>query len=554
MCTQTHPHIVARAKPTVENGQNRLDEWQAALPTDMPSLRTTCHLHPLDLPSQVHLYAQGHCVGVEDSPETPCVRANRLRLRDMLATHLDIQWGKHVVRIEDPKDAEARPTVYFADGTSATGDVVVGADGTNSKVREHLLTLQSNEDVLVPTPVSAIWGRRTLRGAAMKKQLELGHSLWALFEPSGLVLLGALQDILPGGRSGVWVWAVYERDAKAGTVDHWLRSATLEERYTHALRVTEGVDPKFRQILLNDEGMDGDSVAGVLEHGPVFYDALIDEVPGVHRVIMIGDAVHPMTPCKFSLSLTIFPPLFFPSLFSFSFFFFFSLSLYRSRCLTLVSLSPSLFLSLFLCFSFSLSFSLSLFPSLSTLLSLVRCPDTDSGRGCPRKNGGLDQTHLSMSDSSCSDSSPRRGRHPRHPGRPRTQPTASRTRRRRWAEADGGPRHVPAKDSGAGGRAYPADARGAREDEVGGTTDGLGPRGPSDAVAGAAYHVGVAVWTHCPHAQGGNFLRAGHFLSSEERCVCSRRRATGDGHHEPKEGMNRTPCPGLGDELRRNES
>jgi len=97
-------------------------------------LRSSCHLLPLDLPSQVVLHPPGGGppVGVEDTPETPCIRANRLRLREVLLTGLAVHWGKNATRIEE--DAEAgHATVWFEDGSSALGDLVVGADGTWSK-------------------------------------------------------------------------------------------------------------------------------------------------------------------------------------------------------------------------------------------------------------------------------------------------------------------------------------------------------------------------------------------------------------------------------------
>ncbi len=64
------------------------------------------------------------------TPDTPCVRANRLLLRQLLSTHIPIQWGKQATRIDEE---EAAVTVHFGDGTAATGDILVGADGTWSK-------------------------------------------------------------------------------------------------------------------------------------------------------------------------------------------------------------------------------------------------------------------------------------------------------------------------------------------------------------------------------------------------------------------------------------
>ncbi len=103
------------------------------MPDDVPLLRSVCHLLPLDLPSQFITYPpNGMRLGVQDTAETPCVRANRRKLRQILLTNLDVHWGKQGVRVEEDADVK-KVTVHFQDGTSATGDLLVGADGTWSK-------------------------------------------------------------------------------------------------------------------------------------------------------------------------------------------------------------------------------------------------------------------------------------------------------------------------------------------------------------------------------------------------------------------------------------
>lgn len=113
-----------------------LDELAEAFPDDVPGLaESTNHLLPLKLNAQIGLYFPGKDdrgdtrIGVEDTPEMPIVRAERMRLRRTLATNIPIQWGKRVSRIvHDDNGVEA----FFEDGTSAKGDILVGADGINS--------------------------------------------------------------------------------------------------------------------------------------------------------------------------------------------------------------------------------------------------------------------------------------------------------------------------------------------------------------------------------------------------------------------------------------
>lgn len=58
------------------------------------------------------------------------IHANRDRLINALESGLDIQWGKTYERHEVVDDVV---TVYFKDGTSAQGDILVGCDGVDSK-------------------------------------------------------------------------------------------------------------------------------------------------------------------------------------------------------------------------------------------------------------------------------------------------------------------------------------------------------------------------------------------------------------------------------------
>lgn len=58
------------------------------------------------------------------------VRANpRSKLRTHLSTGINIQWGK---RFERYSVENGKVTVYFYDGSTTTGDILVGADGSRS--------------------------------------------------------------------------------------------------------------------------------------------------------------------------------------------------------------------------------------------------------------------------------------------------------------------------------------------------------------------------------------------------------------------------------------
>ena len=64
---------------------------------------------------------------------------SRMTLRQVLLTGLEevVEFDKRFTHYE--KEADGRVTAYFEDGTSATGDVLIAADGTGSRVRKQYL-------------------------------------------------------------------------------------------------------------------------------------------------------------------------------------------------------------------------------------------------------------------------------------------------------------------------------------------------------------------------------------------------------------------------------
>lgn len=96
----------------------------------MPNFReNTHHLEPLNLETQVVFYFHNDRLGTECSPSTPTLRVNRLRLRKWLATNVNVQFGRVASKVERVGE---KMVVTFQNGTTATGDIVVGADGANS--------------------------------------------------------------------------------------------------------------------------------------------------------------------------------------------------------------------------------------------------------------------------------------------------------------------------------------------------------------------------------------------------------------------------------------
>lgn len=102
------------------------------MPDDVPDLALTDHLDPLDLPSQSVVYWSDRPdvrYGVTSRGMTDMVRADRVLLRQFLTTKIPCRMNKRAVSFEESSESV---TVRFEDGTSASGTILVAADGQNS--------------------------------------------------------------------------------------------------------------------------------------------------------------------------------------------------------------------------------------------------------------------------------------------------------------------------------------------------------------------------------------------------------------------------------------
>jgi 2-polyprenyl-6-methoxyphenol hydroxylase-like FAD-dependent oxidoreductase len=68
----------------------------------------------------------------------PFYRLRRSKLRGLLSKDIDIEYDKRLVDVAHARD-EQSVTAYFADGSSATGRILIGADGAQSMTRQLLL-------------------------------------------------------------------------------------------------------------------------------------------------------------------------------------------------------------------------------------------------------------------------------------------------------------------------------------------------------------------------------------------------------------------------------
>lgn len=303
-----------------------LRDLENCLPEDIGPITKTNHLVPLKLPAQFVFYdvaRPGLRDGVNDDETGQIVRANRQRLRDYLRTFIPVQYDKRVVRVEEYDD---RVTVHFEKGGSATGDIVIGAEGTQSagkicvycqghssilevltnnaitQVRKHIL---NNKDVVRGLPTGSLVGEVELTGDDFKQQLELGHSAYIVLTraPNHAIIFAALNKVSPDGKTGYYYFILHWFDEAAAhsTPDKpfWTVTATQEELAAFAKEHTRAVPERLR-ALIDKVPVEGYKRPGIILRG---VDLTPEQLPP-GRVMVMGDAAHSMTPCKFVLHST----------------------------------------------------------------------------------------------------------------------------------------------------------------------------------------------------------------------------------------------------------
>jgi 2-polyprenyl-6-methoxyphenol hydroxylase-like FAD-dependent oxidoreductase len=232
---------------------------------------------------------------------------SRMTLRQVLLTGLEdvVQFDKKFVRYQQHENGTV--TAYFEDGTEATGDVLIAADGTNSRVRKQLLPHARQED----SGILAIGGKLPITPeskALLSPKMFEGISM--VLAPKGYSLIIHVLEFKwdrNGTKSGIggndaeligrWPGLLFDN-----TLDHisWGFAAARQHFQTDPLKLegaalmaltlemTKGWHPKLRRLF---ELTDPTTVfpINIRTSEPV-------EPWPTSPVTLLGDAIHTMTP------------------------------------------------------------------------------------------------------------------------------------------------------------------------------------------------------------------------------------------------------------------
>ncbi|KAH9901978.1 hypothetical protein F4778DRAFT_134225 [Xylariomycetidae sp. FL2044] len=229
-------------------------------------------------------------------------RFNRSRLRALMSEGLDVAYGKRLERISYPPpssssddEQDAAVTAHFTDGTAETGRLIVGADGSQSRVRTLLLGAERaklNRLPLAATFVTASYTRE--RALALRAHHPLIN---VILHPDDMVGMLATLDASDAARPETWRFQFYIS---------W--RATAEEQAREAAIM--GVPERLAQVKVRSEAFadplrsafdwlpdDCDTVywAGVANWDPSLEEHDWTANNGGGRVTLVGDAAHPMS-------------------------------------------------------------------------------------------------------------------------------------------------------------------------------------------------------------------------------------------------------------------
>jgi 2-polyprenyl-6-methoxyphenol hydroxylase-like FAD-dependent oxidoreductase len=240
-------------------------------------------------------------VNTDPDPANQHHGASRITLRQVLLSGLDdvIEFGKTFERYELTGDG--RVTAHFTDGSSATGDLLVGADGGNSRVRAQLLPQARRID----TGVVAVAGKYHLTEASRARlapelttrvnsvlPARRGFMFSAFWQGDRQRVTSGIGGNDPGHRPGLLFdntadytfWAYGDAASRLPCLDG-LTGPRLQEIVLDRIA---SWSPDLRRLVA-DSGPDTVNALTIRSATPV------DPWP-TGPVTLLGDAIHNMTP------------------------------------------------------------------------------------------------------------------------------------------------------------------------------------------------------------------------------------------------------------------
>ncbi|WP_321963415.1 NAD(P)/FAD-dependent oxidoreductase [Paraburkholderia sp. J7] len=288
--------------------QHCLAALKAALPPErFATFLATCARTPGYFNMLTERMSELLSVGIGESEIDGGKSVSRMTLRQVLLTGLEERVHFDKTFVEYEQHADGRVTAHFADGTRASADVLVGADGARSKVRRQLLPHARLENTGIVSIAAKVPMTEANRALLPPKVLD---GITLISAPKGY---GAIIHVMEfnwdpaGARSGVggndaalierWPGLLYDntRDYLMWGVWGARRNVPADPmkleapaRLALATQMTDGWHPNLH-ALIRASDLSTTFAVDVRTSVPV------DPWPA-SNVTVLGDAIHLMTP------------------------------------------------------------------------------------------------------------------------------------------------------------------------------------------------------------------------------------------------------------------
>ncbi|KAK6365027.1 hypothetical protein LTS17_011723 [Exophiala oligosperma] len=170
------------------------------------------------------------------------LRANRDLLRGHLARHLVVATDKRLLSYTEDS---AGVTVFFADGTSARGRILIGADGAYSVVRKQLLGPNAVPQLSQNIPTN---GECTLVRSEYEPLRRPGNSVLSAALPGVFFNIG-LVSVEPDRSRGEFYWGVAFQSDNPTRDSNWAAEADRQTLYDKCVELTRDMPAWLTSII-----------------------------------------------------------------------------------------------------------------------------------------------------------------------------------------------------------------------------------------------------------------------------------------------------------------
>ncbi|KAK3676061.1 hypothetical protein LTR78_004253 [Recurvomyces mirabilis] len=267
-----------------------LADLQALLPTDLTPIKQTSPNYPQGKKDSYAFLngltgdVLGHVTAGDGGRDF--ISCDRDLLRKILSKNLSVQYRKRLHHFEQtPSGVE----LHFTDNSTATGSLLVGADGARSAVRAQLLP-----DVqAVPSRCIMLYGSVQLSARDSEPMLSKANTATLLGSPRMKSFLMLDQHNSDG--TAMWNWGIARLCSveEAGSKHAWVQGASAEELHAQAMKWCSDSPEWFRHAI-ELSGPKGVHTPPITLRETVIP---VDKLPE-GLVTLMGDAAHSMTMCK----------------------------------------------------------------------------------------------------------------------------------------------------------------------------------------------------------------------------------------------------------------